>query len=202
VKASLPKLILASASPRRAELLAQLKLDFVQIESAVDESPLAGESPSQYVFRLAQDKSRQVASCLAESLQPGLLLGADTCIDLEGEIVGKPRDREQAVDFLSRLAGREHKVYSAVNVLWQNHSNTLVNCSKVWMHAMTQADIQAYCDSGEPLDKAGAYAIQGLGAMFIQRIDGSYSGIMGLPLFETASLLRQAGLSIISTKKD
>jgi len=190
-------LVLASASPRRAELLRQLGLDFVQQDSDVDESVRPGEAPFDYVQRLACAKAQQAASLIAANHRPAVILGADTCISIDNQILGKPDNLEQAIDYLTRLAGREHTVYSAVNVLWQNDSQSRVNCSKVSMKAMTQEEIKAYCDSGEPMGKAGGYAIQGLGAMFIERIEGSYSAIMGLPLYETAELLQHAGITII-----
>ena len=191
------QLVLASASPRRAELLRQLHLDFVQIESTVDETVAEAESPSSYVQRLAAEKSLQVSQSLPANYRPALVLGADTCIALDDRILGKPADRDQAMEYLSQLAGREHTVYSAVNLRWQEQSLALVSASTVWMKAMTRSEIEAYCASGEPMDKAGAYAIQGLGAMFIQRINGSYSAIMGLPIYETAELLEQAGIRIL-----
>lgn len=197
MNAAAPTLVLASASPRRAELLQQLHLQFEQYHSNVDESLRRGESPSSYVSRLAQQKAQQVRDTLRDRDQSRVILGADTCIGMDERIFGKPANREQAIQFLTQLAGREHTVYSAVHVLWSNHSKGLLNCTKVRMKAMTQSDIHAYCASGEPLGKAGAYAIQGLGAMFIQHISGSYSAVMGLPLYETAELLQQAGITII-----
>jgi len=197
VKTSPPTLILASGSPRRAQLLRQLNLTFTQFQADIDESPRAYESPIAYVQRMAQEKAEAVAARVSVEHNASIVLAADTCISADERILGKPAGIDQAMDYLSQLAGREHTVYSAVHVLWRNQSSGLVNCSKVRMKAMTQSEIQEYCQSGEPLDKAGAYAIQGLGAVFIQHIEGSYSGIMGLPLYETAQLLQQAGITII-----
>jgi septum formation protein len=184
-----PRLILASASPRRRELLAQIGLSFDVYPVDAEEIPGSGEAAEAYVQRVAADKSALAQAAHAD----GLVLGADTEVVLDGEVFGKPRDFAHAHAMLTRLSGRTHQVLSAVSLrLGGQHWQALSRSSVTFRH-LSEADIGAYWASGEPQGKAGAYAIQGLGAVFIQRLEGSYSGVMGLPLFETADLLRQAG---------
>jgi septum formation protein len=187
-------LYLASQSPRRAELLRQLDLKFEILDIAVDESVLVGESAGQLVKRLAVEKALAGLATLTD-VQPGdLVLAADTLIALDDEIIGKPASVDDCEQILQRLAGRQHEVLSAVALA--GHQGVLgsrLSVNRVRFGQLEMDRIRQYCVSGEPMDKAGAYAIQGLAAIFIQHITGSYSAIMGLPLFETAELLKQAG---------
>jgi septum formation protein len=185
-------LVLASASPRRRELLAALGLEF-RIEAAdIDESPRAGEGAEAYVRRLALEKASAVAAAHAGSL----VLGADTVVVVDGEILGKPRDAEDARRMLRRLAGRGHQVLTGVAVVGAGEGGPRlaeVVRTEVLFTPMDEAEIGAYVASGEPLDKAGAYAIQGLGARYVESISGNYSNVVGLPLPHAVRLLRRAG---------
>lgn len=186
------RILLASGSPRRRELLGQLDIDFEVSATDVDETLIEGESPSDYVMRLARAKA------LAGFRQNGARLpslGSDTIVLLDGEILGKPESRAEAEKMLNRLSGHSHHVYSAVALVV--NAETLLdalNVTRVTFAEMPGAWIRHYCQSDEPMDKAGAYAVQGGTGQYISHIDGSYSGVMGLPLFETAALLRGAGL--------
>jgi septum formation protein len=188
-----PKFVyLASASPRRRELLQQIGVAFQVIEAAVDESALKDEAPVDYVSRLAAAKANagwQRGRAPADAP----VLAADTAVVLDGSILGKPRDRDDALDMLQRLSARSHEVFTAVALRVGTGLNTRVSRSVVTFRSIDAAEAGAYWDSGEPRDKAGAYAIQGRAAIFISELRGSYSGVMGLPLFETAELLRSAG---------
>lgn len=180
---------LASQSPRRRELLRQIGLEPVLLPAEVDETPLPGERPGAFVLRLAEAKARAGAADAG-----GLpVLGADTAVVADGRILGKPRDRTDAVDMLLGLSGREHQVYTGV-ALVADEVQTRLNVSRVRFRAIEPVEAFAYWASGEPADKAGGYAIQGLGAVFVADLQGSYSGVMGLPLFETAALLRECGI--------
>lgn len=186
---------LASASPRRRELLRQLGLDFEVIPSNLDELPRPGERPEAYVLRVACDKARHVARLVRETGRaPHPVLGADTEVVLAGEILGKPRDRAHGVELLRRLAGRSHEVLSALCLVRGEKEYTALSASRVTFAPLTEAEAARYWETGEPADKAGAYAVQGRAAAFIERIEGSYSGVMGLPLYELAQVLRQAGI--------
>ncbi len=188
-----PHLYLASASPRRRELLRQIGVRYRLLRLAVDETPLAEESPHAYVARLALLKARSGCARLGRRL-PALVLGADTAVVVEGAIFGKPRDRADGLAMLARLSGREHQVLSAVALATPERDAVRVQDSRVRFRALTPAECLAYWDSGEPQDKAGSYGIQGRAAAFIVELQGSYSGVMGLPLFETAELLREFGV--------
>ncbi len=186
------KILLASGSPRRRELLAQLPIDFEVLAMDVDESYIEGESPSDHVTRLARAKAMAGFNYLKGSLPA---LGSDTIVLLDGEILGKPKSRREAENMLGRLSGHSHQVYSAVAL--KASADTLLdalNVTRVTFAEMPSEWIRRYCQTDEPMDKAGAYAVQGGTGQFISHIDGSYSGVMGLPLFETAALLRGAGL--------
>lgn len=186
------KILLASASPRRRELLGQLDIDFEVMAMDVDESYLEGESPTAHVMRLAAAKAAAGYRHSAGGLP---VLGSDTIVLLDGEILGKPVSRRDAENMLGRLSGRSHEVYSAVALVVDADTQLdALNVTTVTFAEMPGAWIRRYCGTDEPMDKAGAYAVQGGTAQFIRHIDGSYSGVMGLPLFETAALLRQAGL--------
>ena len=186
---------LASASPRRQELLRQLGITFEAMPSNLLEVPRAGERPEDYVLRVARDKARHVARQVRErGLASHPVLGADTEMALDGEILGKPRDAQQGQAMLRKLAGGTHEVLTGLVLLHQDVEYRAINHSRVTFGPLTDDDIRRYWDTGEPADKAGGYAVQGWAAAFIQRIEGSYSGIMGLPLFELTQLLRQAGV--------
>lgn len=188
---------LASASPRRRELLASIGLDAMRdierVPVAIDETPRHDEAPAAYVMRLARAKAE--AGGHGSRLPT---LGADTAVIVDKRILGKPLDREHAREMLESLAGRSHIVMTAVAVT--GPSGTLESCvaTRVFMRSLSAQEINAYWDTGEPADKAGGYAIQGRAAMFIERIEGSYSAVVGLPLFETADLLRRQGISLWS----
>jgi septum formation protein len=187
-----PQIYLASRSPRRSELLKQIALPHTVLEVDVDETPLIGETPEAYVVRLARTKAEVGYTALAgRSILP--VLAADTAVVLDERILGKPRHRSEALEMLMDLSGRTHKVCSGV-ALTADQVDYRISVSAVTFRRLTQVEIEAYWASGEPADKAGAYGIQGLGAIFIRELHGSYSGVMGLPLFETAALLRSAGI--------
>lgn len=192
-------LYLASSSPRRAELLEQIGVRFRQMSPEVDETVLPGESAEDYVVRLALAKAQAGRAGLSSG-DAHAVMGADTAVVVDGEIMGKPRDRDEGLRMLARLSGRCHEVYSAVAMVGR-YSNVRCNISKVCFRPLTAAEIQAYWATGEPRDKAGAYAVQGLGALFIERLEGSYSGVMGLPLFETQSLLLDEGIDMLEQQQ-
>lgn len=185
---------LASSSPRRRELLLQLQVSHIPIEVEIDETPMSGEAAEGFVTRMALEKARTAVSSLPQRDLP--VLAADTDVVLDGEILGKPHDEEDEVRLLSRLSGRSHKVFSAVALIWKEEK-VLLSESVVWFRHLDEREIRAYWRTGEPVGKAGGYGIQGAGAVFIERIEGSYSGVVGLPLFETAGLLREVGLSLL-----
>lgn len=196
---------LASGSPRRRELLLQAgyrpQVLRLAAERVVDETPLPGEPPLVYVKRLAWHKALAgVAELAATGLAAAPVLGADTTVALGAEIFGKPADADEAVAILSRLSGREHQVLTAVALAEGERVDLRISVSRVRFGHLDAAQIRAYAATGEPLDKAGAYGIQGRAACFVERLEGSYSGVMGLPLFETADLLAQAG--IVNWKRD
>ncbi|MNZ45648.1 Maf-like protein YhdE [compost metagenome] len=182
------QLYLASSSPRRRELLAQIGLPFNSIPTNIDETPLPGELPLAYVERLARDKALAGLAMLAQRADV-CVLGADTAVILDGRILGKPTDRDDARAMLRALSGREHEVLTAVAVADRNRCEARVVGSRVFFREISEAEAEAYWATGEPLDKAGGYAIQGLAAVFVSRVDGSYSAVVGLPLCETAELL-------------
>jgi len=183
-----PRLYLASASPRRSQLLLQIDIPHEVRPVAIDESPRTGEAPAEYVLRLAEEKARALWASLA---QAGRLpvLAADTTVALEGQILGKPSHLDECRAMLSRLSGRTHEVHTAVAVLHQGVVNARVNTSEVSFRRVSRPEMDWYWNTGEPADKAGGYAVQGKAAIFIRHIAGSYSGVMGLPLFETWELL-------------
>ncbi len=184
-------LVLASASPRRQALLAQFGIAFSVDPAHVDESVLPGESPRTYVVRLAQQKAEAVAA-----RHPGqLVLGADTTVALDGEILGKPADAAEARAMLHRLAGRTHLVHTAVATAGRHTAVQAVQTAVRFVEASSAA-LAWYAASGEPLDKAGAYALQGLGGFLVASISGSHSAVIGLPLVETLDLLQAAGLAL------
>lgn len=185
-----PVVCLASVSPRRRELLAQIGVPHTVVAAHVDESLLAGESPREYVARLALLKAATVRG-RGESLP---VLAADTSVVLDGIVYGKPADRAEGIAMLEALAGRTHEVLTAVALASARGVALRVNSSSVRFRPIERAELEAYWDTGEPRDKAGGYAIQGYGAVFVAGLSGSYSGVMGLPLNEAAELLRAAGI--------
>lgn len=191
-------LVLASASPRRRELLDQLGVRYTVHPVAVDETPRGGEAPADFVRRLALDKAWACARELGAGHPP--VLGADTAVVVEGSILGKPGGRAEALAMLARLSGRTHSVFSGVALLGAGAERVALSETRVRFRALTPAEAEAYWATGEPADKAGAYAIQGLGAVFVAGLEGSYSGVVGLPLFETAKLLEAAGLEVLTRR--
>jgi septum formation protein len=185
-----PVLCLASTSPRRRQLLRQLGVAHSVRGANVDETPLVREAPRDYVVRVAVAKARAVRSAARELP----VLGADTTVVVDGVMFGKPAGRKEGLTMLASLSGRVHEVLSAVALATEEGIAIAVSVSAVRFRALSDVECRAYWDSGEPHDKAGAYAIQGLAAAFIESLHGSYSGVMGLPLFETAELLRAAGV--------
>ena len=177
-------------SPRRRELLAQIGVPHTVAAAHVDETQLRGESPRDYVVRLAQLKATTVRD-RGESLP---VLAADTTVILDGVVYGKPLDRADALAMLAALSGRSHEVLTAVALAAAGGVTLRVNASTVLFRNISRAEMEAYWETGEPRDKAGGYAIQGYGAVFVATLSGSYSGVMGLPLLETAELLSEAGI--------
>lgn len=191
----LPQFYLASRSPRRAELLRALGLRFAVLSADVPETPRPGQSPLDYARELSQAKARAAAAVAPLALP---VLGADTDVSIDGEILGKPRDAADAEAMLLRLANREHEVISAVTICLGNRSETVTTRTRVRFGRIDRADARSYAASGEPLDKAGAYGIQGTAARWVERIDGSYTGVVGLPLYETAELLARFGITTLA----
>ncbi|EWC41104.1 Maf family protein [Stutzerimonas stutzeri] len=185
-------LFLASASPRRRDLLAQIGVPFSLIDVSVDESPSPTESPEAYVERVARDKALAGLSGLDE--RDACVLGADTSVVLDQRILGKPVDRADALAMLAALSGRTHRVMTAVALVSRTACEVRVVISEVTFRVIDEAEAEQYWASGEPLDKAGGYAIQGWGAAFVSQLHGSYSAVVGLPLCETAQLLDEFGI--------
>ena len=181
-------LYLASGSPRRRELLTQIGVPFTVVSAAIDETPLANESAVAYVERLARGKAAAGFAALGQSLG-GCVLGADTAVVVDAKILGKPVDQADALAMLMALAGREHEVLTAVALTDGTRCETLCVSSLVRFRAISLEEATAYWRSGEPRDKAGGYAIQGLGSVFVTGLNGSYSAVVGLPVCETAQLL-------------
>ena len=178
------QIILASASPRRKELLDQIKVSYKVYPVDLDETPRLNEVPLDYVQRLAAEKS---AACLAQLNTAIPVLAADTAVVLGSVIMGKPKDQADALTMLAQLSGKTHQVYSAISLRGREHSQA-VSITDVTFRRLTEREILDYWNTGEPLDKAGSYAIQGMGGMFVKSIKGSFSGVVGLPMFETAEL--------------
>ena len=185
-----PLVCLASVSPRRRELLTQIGVPHTVVGADIDESVRPGEAPRDYVLRMARQKALTVRE-RGESLP---VLAADTTVVLDNTIYGKPRDRADGMAMLGRLSGRTHEVLTAVAFANSNEVTVRLSVSTVRFRGLSPEECAAYWDTGEPRDKAGGYAIQGAAAVFIEALSGSYSGVMGLPLFETGELLRAAGV--------
>jgi septum formation protein len=189
-----PVLRLASASPRRRQLLDLIGVPHVVTPADIDETPLPMEPADEYVRRLAREK----AAAVSERHRDLPVLAADTTVVVNGEILGKPESEAEAFSMLGKLSDREHLVFTGV-ALWAAGSMAVgLSTTRVRFAPLTRAEIHAYWQSGEPQGKAGAYAIQGLGAVFVRDLAGSYTGVMGLPLYETAELLRHAGIPVWS----
>ena len=197
------KIYLASKSPRRRELLRQIGVEFEILmlredsgrHGAVDETPFPGEDPEIYVKRITREKAKAGWSAvLSRKLPMRPILAADTTVSIDGKILGKPADADEAMDMLRSLSGRTHHVLTAIAVIANEDMTEAFSRSEVKFAELSDASLHAYCASNEPYDKAGAYGVQGHAAQFIEHISGSYSGIMGLPLFETARLLQLAGI--------
>jgi septum formation protein len=182
-------LILASRSPRRSELLSAAGISFEVLAADIDETPRANESPVAYVERLAIEKARAVLALRPEAT----VLGADTTVTIDGEILGKPVDDTDARRMIRLLNGRVHDVHTGVAVVSSAGVRSAVDTTRVWFNAMTDEDISWYVSTGEPVDRAGAYAIQGLASRFIGKIEGSYSNVVGLPVALVSSILSSKG---------
>ncbi|WP_006786035.1 Maf family protein [Thiorhodospira sibirica] len=187
------RLILASASPRRQQLLAQIGVRCQMYPVDLDETPLAHETPAALATRLALAKASEAQRRLHTT---EVVLGADTVVAIDGEALGKPAQQAEAIAMLTRLSGREHQVFSAVAVRYEKHEAVCLVTTQVHFKSLTLQEITDYWASGEPIDKAGAYAIQGLGALFVKSLTGSYSAVVGLPLFETGQLLNSFGIPV------
>ena len=184
-----PRLILASQSPRRAELLARLGLDFEILPADIDESYLGHEMPADHAERLAREK----AIVVARRHPDALVIGSDTIVLIDGDVLGKPRDAAEAVHMLKRLADREHFVYTAAAVAWGTRIHSAVEPVRVRFRPLSDRECEEYVATGEPMDKAGAYGIQGFGSALVESIDGDYFAVMGLPVVRTLDLLRKHG---------
>jgi len=192
---NLPELlVLASASPRRRELLAQMGVNFQVQVADIDEIPAPGEAPEDYVQRMAQEKAVNVITRLQRTGSASAVLGADTIVVAQGRVLGKPQNRQDALRMLQLLSGRPHEVFSAVTVGRNSRLEAVLSRTVVVFRKLDDVEMLAYWRSGEPSGKAGAYAIQGLGGMFVERLEGSYTGVVGLPVFETAALLGRCGV--------
>jgi len=190
MKFSHVNLCLGSASPRRAELLKQIGVNFEVCIADIDETIRENESPDEYVTRMAIEKAQRVWRMNRDTPYADLpVLAADTAVVLGQQVMGKPVNREQGLEMLTALSGRAHEVLTAVSMLVGDRQASRLSRSRVTFSVLTEADISRYWETGEPSDKAGAYAIQGKAAVFIESLEGSYSGVMGLPLFEVGQLL-------------
>ncbi len=194
-------IILASASPRRRELLEQIEIRYQVQTHTVDETAGRDEAPEDYVCRLALAKARSVVGSSIENAQIPVL-GADTIVVCANQILGKPTDRDNAVEMLQTLSGRTHTVYSAVALCLGDKHALRMSTTQVTFRTLSRAECERYWQSGEPEGKAGAYAIQGLGAMFVSAVSGSYSGVVGLPIYETCQLFDQFGVTTGLSRKE
>lgn len=188
------RLVLASASPRRAELLRQIGVFFDVHPVDLDETPFPSEMPEEYVTRLALAKAQACHAALADPQK--IVLGSDTTVVCSGHILGKPQNLEEALSILGLLSGKTHQVMTAVAVVTAERHKIKVVTTDVIFRSISQAEIKHYWQTGEPCDKAGSYGIQGLGAVFVKELRGSYSAVVGLPLMETAELLNEMGIHV------
>lgn len=185
------KIILASQSPRRVSLLKQMGIDCLVMPADIDETALSGESPSYYVLRLAEQKALAIALKLNGQHANMPILAADTTVALENEIFGKPKNQADAFNMLKKLSNSTHQVHTAIALVFNGKFETALNTSLVTIMPLSDAMINAYIATNETMDKAGSYAIQGLAGSWVVRIEGSYTGVMGLPVHETAMLLEK-----------
>jgi septum formation protein len=190
------QIYLASRSPRRRELLAQIGVRFAAVEADTDETRLPGEQPEDYVLRLALEKARAVRAALPKADQRPVL-GADTAVVVGDRILGKPDGWDEALAMMRLLSGRAHRVLTAVALIGTDGERTDLSETRVTFRTLDEDEVLHYWRTGEPRDKAGGYGIQGYGALFVSGLNGSYSGVMGLPLFETGRLLAQVGIEVI-----
>lgn len=193
------QLYLASSSPRRANLLEQIGVSFRIVKPDISEEIADSELPEEMVLRLAVEKARKGAEMVEEPLP---VMGADTIVLIRNMILGKPGDRNQAKKMLSRLSGKTHRVLTAVAICQEDRIEQAISETLVRFRHLTEEEQISYCNTDEPLDKAGAYAIQGLGAVFIESIKGSYSGVVGLPLMETSRLLSLFDINYLGNKNN
>ncbi len=184
-----PPLVLASQSPRRAELIGRLGLTFETLPADIDESYLHGETPPQHAERLSREKALKIAADRPEAL----VVGSDTIVVIDGEVLGKPRDRAHAIEMLARLSGREHEVCTGVAVAHGGRVESGLERVRVRFRALDARSWERYVDTGEPMDKAGAYGIQGYGATIVERIDGDYFAVMGLAIVRMIGLMERMG---------
>jgi len=190
------QLILASTSPRRKELLQQIGVPFTQLSIDINEDVCVDEEPEQYVLRLAKEKAAAGFELLSVAIKAShVVLAADTTVVCDGKILAKPESLKHSKEILRQLSGREHIVMSAIGLHSRDQIQQKIVTTKVTFRALSDAEIEAYWHSGEPQDKAGSYGIQGLGAVFVEKIEGSYSNVVGLPLCETAQLLNQFNIA-------
>ena len=194
-------LILASASPRRQQLLQQLGLRFITLRQDIDESLAAGEAPSHYVQRMAREKADSALRSFSSDPN-AVIIAADTVVVFRQQVLAKPVNQSDAQRMLLMLADNEHRVLSAVTVATTLRSQSALSESRVSFRAISALEAQRYWHTGEPVGKAGAYGIQGYAAVFVNRLAGSYSGVMGLPLFETAQLLSSFGIDCLPAKME
>ncbi len=192
-----PTIYLASRSPRRVELLRQIGLTCETLPADIDETQWSNESPESYVTRLARQKAEACMQRLTVAQRAHPVLAADTTVVLAGAVLGKPENDNDARSMLSALSGSLHQVHTAVALAFNNEIEVVLSTTIVDMMALSEAQIDIYIASGEHQDKAGSYGIQGLAGAWIKRIEGSYSGVMGLPIYETAALLRKHGINIL-----
>jgi septum formation protein len=183
-----PRVILASGSPRRRELMTLIGIEHEVVPANIDESYMAGETPRQHAERLAREKAAAIDAPAA------VIVGSDTIVVVDGDVLGKPRDRAHAADMLRRLSGRSHVVMTGVAARWSGRTVSGLEEVRVTFRTLSDAEIERYIDTGEPMDKAGAYGIQGYGATIVERVDGDYFAVMGLPVNRLVGLFRSLGL--------
>ena len=190
-----PRIVLASASPRRRELLSMLGLkDFLVLPARGEEHPPKTDDPAEIVRSLASAKAREAAAGQNEET---LVIAADTIVWAEGRALGKPHSEEEAADMLRLLSGRSHKVYTGVCVIYEGLERCEAECSTVHFRSLSEGEIRRYIESGEPMDKAGAYGIQGKAALFVKGLEGDYYNVMGLPVCLLGEMLRERGVQIL-----
>ena len=193
-----PQIILASTSPRRRQLLSQLGLEFTVAVQDIDEIQHPGEVPIDFVRRMAIEKVQAAQAELTDEAT-SLVIGGDTVVVFKGSVLGQPEDKEDGLRMLRLLSGKAHFVLTAVAVATLDKKRVSVSENKVRICRISEQEAEAYWQSREPVDKAGAYGIQGLGAVFVKTLHGSYSGVMGLPLYETAKLLSEFGINCVTS---